>query len=57
MQRRATMSDQDLQETLEAMSKVVAEVTTSKSKALAFLVEAGINTPTGELTEPYKQSA
>jgi hypothetical protein len=51
------MSDQDLQETLEAMSKVVAEVTTSKSKALAFLVEAGINTPTGELTEPYKQSA
>jgi hypothetical protein len=52
-----TMSDQDLQETLEAMAKVVAEVTTSKSKALAFLVEAGINTPTGELTEPYKQSA
>jgi hypothetical protein len=51
------MSEQDLRATLEAMSKVREEATSSPAKALAFLVEAGINTPSGELTEPYRQSA
>jgi hypothetical protein len=32
-------------------------LTSSKEKALAFLVEAGIVTTTGELAKPYKQRA
>ncbi len=51
------MSDQDLKETVEAVKALRQQLTSSPGKALAFLVEAGIVTPTGELTEKYRQRA
>ena len=51
------MSDQELKKTLDAMESLRKELTPSKEKALDFLVRAGIVTPTGELTPPYRQGA
>jgi hypothetical protein len=51
------MSDQELKKTVDAMQNLCDDLTSSKEKALAFLVEAGFVTPNGELTEPYRQSA
>ncbi len=51
------MSDQDLKKSLEAMKLLRKDLTSSPAKALAFLVEAGIVTPAGDLTEHYRQSA
>jgi len=51
------MSDEDLQETIEAMKKLREEVTSSPEKALAFLVELGTHTPNGELHPNYSQDA
>jgi len=51
------MSDQDLKATIQAMADVSEEFASSQEKALAFLVEAGIATSSGELTEQYRQNA
>ena len=51
------MSDQVLKDSITAMKAVREENAGSKEKALAFLVKAGIATQSGQLTEPYKQSA
>jgi hypothetical protein len=51
------MSDQDLKKTVDAMTSLEAELTSSPEKALAFLVKLGIVTPDGKLTEPYQQGA
>ena len=51
------MSGQELKKSVEAMQAHRDDLTSSKEKALAFLVEAGIVTPTGELTEQYRQGA
>jgi hypothetical protein len=51
------MSDQDLQNTNEAMARLQQDLTSSPEKALEFLVEAGIVTPLGKLTEPYQHGA
>lgn len=51
------MSNEDLQRTLDALAALQKELTSSPAKALAFLVEVGIVTPDGELTEPYQQGA
>ena len=45
------MSDEELKRTQAALKRVVEEHGSSKEKALAFLVECGIYTPTGELAE------
>ena len=51
------MSEQELKKSVEAMQNLQDELTSSKEKALAFLVEAGIVNASGELTEPYRQVA
>ena len=51
------MSDQDLQKTVEALTALENELTSSPEKALAYLVKAGFLTPSGELTEQYQQGA
>ncbi len=51
------MSNEELSRTIAALRSVTADLITSKEKALAFLVKAGISTPTGELTEHYKPRA
>ena len=51
------MSGQELEKSVEAMQTLRNDLTSSKEKALAFLVEAGIVTPAGELTEQYRQGA
>lgn len=51
------MSDSELKKSVEAMEKLRKELTSSPEKALKFLVEAGIVTESGELTEPYRQGA
>ncbi len=51
------MSDQDLKKSVEAMKALRDELTSSPDKALAFLVKAGIATPSGELTKQYQQVA
>jgi hypothetical protein len=51
------MSNEELKRTVEASRSVREELESSPEKALAFLVELGIATPSGELTEPYKRSA
>lgn len=47
------MSEQELKKSVEAMQNLRNDLTSSKEKALAFLVEAGIVTTSGELTKPY----
>ncbi len=49
-----SFSDEDLQETLAAMKKVVDEAIVSKEAAIAFLVELGTHNLDGSLTENYK---
>jgi hypothetical protein len=49
------MSDEELAKTLAALAKARAELVGSPEMALAFLVEAGILMPDGELTPPYRQ--
>jgi|HubBroStandDraft_2_1064218.scaffolds.fasta_scaffold1119135_2 hypothetical protein len=51
------MSNQDLKKTLDAVDALTKEVTSSKEKALDFLVRAGFVTPSGELTPQYRQGA
>jgi hypothetical protein len=51
------MSDDDLKKTVEAMTSLENDLTSSPEKALAFLIKAGIVTPSGELTEQYQQGA
>jgi hypothetical protein len=51
------MSEQDLKKSVEAMQNLRNDLISSKEKALAFLVEAGIVTTTGELAKPYRQRA
>jgi len=51
------MSEQELKKSVEAMQNLRNDLTTSKEKALASLVEAGIVTTSGELTKPYRQGA
>jgi hypothetical protein len=51
------MSGQELKKSVEAMQALRDDLTSSKEKALAFLVEAGIVTSSGELTKQYRQGA
>ena len=51
------MNEQELKKSVEAVQTLRDDVTSSKEKALEFLVEAGIVTTSGELTEPYRQGA
>lgn len=51
------MSEQELRKSLEAMQNLRNDLTSSREKALAFLIEAGIVTASGELTKPYRQGA
>lgn len=51
------MSEQELRKSVEAMQNLCNHLTSSREKALAFLVEAGIVTTSGELTKPYRQGA
>ena len=51
------MSDEELKKTVDAMRALTNELTSSPEKALAFFVKHGFLTPSGELTEPYKQGA
>jgi hypothetical protein len=55
--KESDMSDEELKKTLEAGRALAEEVTSSPEKALAFLVEMGLVTPDGRLTEPYRQDA
>ena len=51
------MSNEELARTLASMDKLREELVSSPEKARAFLVEAGIVTPDGKLTAPYRQDA
>ena len=51
------MSDEELEKTLSALSRLTAELTSSPEKARAFLVEEGFFTADGEWTDAYKQNA
>jgi hypothetical protein len=51
------MSGQELKKSVAAMQTLRNDLTSSKEKALAFLVEAGIVTASGELTKQYRQGA
>lgn len=51
------MSEQELKKSVDAMQNLCKDLTSSREKALAFLVQAGIVTTSGELTKPYQQSA
>jgi len=48
------MSEKELERTLAALNRVDQENDT-REKSLAFLVRAGIATPEGRLTEPYRE--
>ena len=48
------MSDAKLQELLDAMQRMLDERASTQEDARAFLVEEGVITPSGELTEPYR---
>jgi hypothetical protein len=48
------MSEQELQELLEAMERVRAEHASTPEKARRFLQQEGLITETGELAEPYR---
>jgi hypothetical protein len=51
------MNKKDLEETLEALRVFGKELTSSPEKARAYLVQAGIITPDGKLTEQYSKGA
>ena len=57
MKEGLQMSGQELKKSVEAMQTLRNDLTSSKEKALAFLVEAGIVTASGELTKQYRQGA
>jgi hypothetical protein len=42
---------------VEALQNLRNDLTSSIEKALAFLVEAGFVTPSGELPKPYRHGA
>jgi len=48
------MTDKEREEFLVYLDKLEKEVTESKETARKFLVEVGIYTENGNLTEPYK---
>jgi hypothetical protein len=48
------MSDKELRELIDIIQDVTHEYTSTPEKARQFLVDAGIVTSTGELTEPYR---
>lgn len=48
------MTEKEVEKSVEDMKKFTKKVTSSKRKAREFLVRAGISTPTGRLTKPYK---
>lgn len=41
---------------LKAFNAYSREVLSSKEKTMKFLIDAGINTPTGRLTKTYKHN-
>jgi hypothetical protein len=45
------MSDQEFQNTVEAMASLRDELTSSPERARAYLIEAGILLPNGEVAE------
>ena len=49
-----SMSDKELRELIDIIQDVTREYTSTPEKARQFLVDAGIVTNTGELTEPYR---
>ncbi len=51
------MSDAELEKSVDGMNDLEQELAASPEKALAFLVEAGIATVEGQLTEPYQKVA
>jgi hypothetical protein len=51
------MSNEELERTIDALRSVTAELAASPEKARAFLVEMGLITAEGQLTENYKQGA
>jgi len=51
------MREQELKKSVEAMQNLCNDLTSSKERALTFLVEAGIVTTSGELAKPYRQGA
>jgi hypothetical protein len=51
------MSGQELKKSVEAMQTLRNDLTSSKEKALAFLVAAGIVTASRGLTKQYRQGA
>jgi hypothetical protein len=57
VERRIEMSEEELKKSVEAMQNLRNDLTCCKEKALAFLVQAGIVTTSGELTKPYRQGA
>ncbi len=50
------MTAQEVEKQIAAMRRVRDEVCKSKESALKFLVDAGICTPSGKLTKPYRPS-
>jgi hypothetical protein len=50
------VTEQELKELLEAMKRVRAEHASTPEKARRFLMEEGLITESGELTERYKPS-
>jgi hypothetical protein len=52
-----SVSDEELEKTIEAMRKLREEHSGSPEKAHAFLVEAGFVNPDGTLHENYRQNA
>jgi hypothetical protein len=51
------MSNEELKRTLASLDRLHEKIADSPEEALAFLVRAGIATPDGELTAPYRQDA
>jgi hypothetical protein len=51
------MTNDELKKTIEASKAVTREHTSSKEKAMAFLVKMGTHKPSGELTDAYKKRA
>ena len=48
------MSQEEASSILQGLKKFTAEATSSKEKAIQALVDAGLITPDGQPTEPYK---
>ena len=50
----SSMSEKEYKDAIKGMEAFTKELCKSKKKALAYLVRAGICTPTGRLTKNYK---